>query len=125
MAHIYNFNPATDGWKLFPGAETKKIKIDQKMRGIREYDIPLTHYCKAGKTFCGITEDPGATYYNDVRNQCDGCREGLRKQTLEAYAARDAALSGKMTDEQAEKINVIDYKAAAKKDKPESSRVSH
>ena len=116
MAHIYNYNPKTDGWKVFPNTKINKIKIDQKMRGIREYDIPLTHYVKAGVTFCGINEPEGSSYYNDIRNQCDGCREGLRAQTIEAFALRDANDESK---------NVIDYAAAAKKDKPESSRVSH
>jgi len=113
---IYNYNSATDGWKMFPGAELKTIKIDMKNRGIREVDIEFTHYCKAGKTLCGLDEPAGSSFRNDVRNQCDGCREGLRQQTIEAFALRDAGDESK---------NVVDYKAAAKKDKPESSKVSH
>ena len=124
-ARIYSFDPATDGWKMFPGAELKTIKIDMKNRGIREAQIEFTHYCKAGKTLCGLDEDPGATFRNDVRNQCDGCRAGLRKQTIHDKALFDACEAGEITEEEAEKDNVIDYKAAAKKDKPESSRVSH
>ena len=115
-AKIYNYNSDTDGWKTFPGAETKTIKIDQKQRGIREYEIPHTHYVVKGKTLCGLTEIAGSSFYNDPRNQCDGCRAGVRKQTKEAYALRDKGDESK---------NVIDYKAAAAKDHPESSSVSH
>jgi len=116
VVRIYNYDSKTDGWKVFPGAKLKTIRIDQKQRGIREYDIPYTHYCKAGKTFCGETEPTGSSFYNDVRNQCDGCREGLRQQTKQAQAA---LASGD------ESINVIDYKAAEKLDKPQSAKVSH
>ena len=115
-AKIYNYNPATDGWKTYPDAETKTIKIDQKQRGIREYEIPFTHYCKNGKALCGAEEPSGSSFYNDPRNQCDDCREGVRKQTKEAFALRDKGDESK---------NVIDYKAAAAKDHPESSSVSH
>jgi len=113
---IYNYDSATDGWKMFPGAELKTIRIDQKQRGIREYEIPLIHYCKAGKALCGLVEASGASFYNDPRNQCSGCAEGVRQQTKEAFALRDAQDDSK---------NVIDYRAAEKKDKPESSKVSH
>lgn len=125
QARIYNFDPKTDGWKQLPGAEVKTIKIDQKMRGIREYDIPLTHYFKSGTAFCGATEVEGTTFYNDVRNQCDACRQGVREQTKEAKAALEAVKTGDRTITEAESINVIDYKANAVKDKPESSKVSH
>jgi len=116
MANIYNYDSATDGWKMFPGADKKTIKIDMKNRGIREVEIEFTHYCKAGKTLCGLPEASGSSFRNDVRNQCDGCREGLRNQTKEAFALRDA---------QDESKNVVDYKKAAKLDHPETSSVSH
>ena len=115
-ARIYNYNSKTDGWKTFPGAKTKTIKIDMKRRGIQEADIPFTHYVKSGMTLCGEEEAAGASFYNDTRNQCDGCREGLRKQTKKAFALKKAGDESK---------NVIDYKAAAAKDRPESSSVSH
>ena len=108
-AKIYNYDSKTDGWKTFPDAETKTIKIDMKQRGIRERDIPFTHYVRAGKTLCGLPEASGASFYNDSRNQCDDCREGVRKQTKEAFALRDANDETK---------NVINYKAAAAKDNP-------
>ena len=116
---IYNYNSKTDGWKQLgnsPKSESKTIKIDQKQRGIREYEIPLTHYVKKGKTFCGIPEPTGTRFYNDVKNQCDKCRDGVRAQTLHAQKAFEA---------NNETVNVIDYKAAAAKDHPESSKVSH
>lgn len=116
---IYNYDPKTDGWKKFPGAETKTIKIDQKMRGIREFEIPYTHYCKAGKTLCGLNEETGATFYNDPRNTCDGCKEGLRQQTKQAMQALADARSGAISEAKAEEINVIDYKAAEANDHPE------
>lgn len=127
MAHarIYSYDPKTDGWKTFPNAELKTIKIDMKMRGIRETDIAFSHYCKAGVTFCGLPEASGASFYNDVRNQCDGCRAGLRKQTINDKALFDACEVGAITTDEAEKDNVIDYKAVAKLDHPESARVGH
>lgn len=117
-AKIYNYDPKTDGWKTFAGADTKTIKIDQKQRGIREYEIPYTHYVRAGKTLCGLEggDVDAAKFYNDSRNQCDGCREGVRQQTKEAFALRDAGDESK---------NVVDYKVAAAKDNPKSSSVSH
>lgn len=124
-AKIYSFDPATDGWKTFPGAETKTIKIDMKMRGIREADIAFTHYCKGGAALCGLPEASGASFYNDVRNQCDGCRAGLRKQTIKDKALFDACEAGEITEEEAEKDNVIDYKAAEKLDHPETAKVGH
>jgi len=113
---IYNFDPKTDGWKTFPDAPVKPIKIDQKQRGIREFDIPLTHYVKNGKTLCGQTEPEGTIFYNDVRNQCDKCRQGVREQTI---------LARKALESNDESINVIDYKAAETDDHPETATVSH
>lgn len=124
-ARIYSYNPQTDGWKMFPGAEKKTIKIDMKNRGIREAEIEFTHYVKAGKTFCGLPEPEGSSFRNDVRNQCDGCRQGLREQTIKDKALFEACERGEITEEEAEKDNVIDYKAVTKLDKPQSSRVSH
>ncbi len=111
-ARIYTTNSKTDGWKSFPNAETKTIKIDQKQRGIREYDIPYTHYCIKGKALCGESEPTGSSFYNDTRNQCDGCREGLRAKTKHDFTLRDKG---------DESENVVDYKANMAKDKPESS----
>lgn len=122
---IYNFNPKTDGWKTFHGAETKTIKIDQKQRGIREYEIPLTHYCKGGQTMCGMQEVAGVSFYNDARNQCPVCRGGVRDQTKQAIKNLNDARAGKISKDKAEEINVIDYKAAEAADHPESSKVSH
>ncbi|MBL4817995.1 MAG: hypothetical protein JKY15_02010 [Deltaproteobacteria bacterium] len=116
MIRIYNYNSDTDGWKQLPNAQLKTIKIDQKQRGIREYEIPLTHYFKGGKSFCGITEVEGTSFYNDTRNQCDDCREGLRAQSREAKEA---------LERKDESVNVIDYKAAEAKDHPETAKVSH
>ena len=104
---IYTTNPKTDGWKAFPNAETKTVKIDMKQRGIQEREITFNHYCVNGKTLCGLTEEPSSTFYNDPRNQCDGCRAGLRTKTKHDFALRDA---------NDETENVIDYKAAAAKD---------
>ena len=116
-ARIYNYDSKTDGWKRLGGAPTKTIKIDQKLRGIQEYDIPLTHYVKGGVALCGEAAGIGdATFYNDPRNQCSACKQKVREQTLEAKALEKAKDESK---------NVIDYKAAAAKDKPESSSVSH
>jgi len=116
VVKIYNYDSKTDGWKKFPGCSSKKIKIDMKNRGIRETEIEFTHYCKGGKTLCGEVEPSGSSFRNDVRNQCDGCREGLRQQTKEAQSALSKG---------DESINVIDYKVAEKTDHPEASRVSH
>lgn len=123
--HLYTIDPKTDGWKAFPNAELKTIKIDQHQRGIREYEIPFTHYVVGGVALCGETEPEGSGFYNDTRNNCNGCREGLRQKTKHDYAIRDACRAGKITVEEAEKDNVIDYKAAAAKDKPETSLPSH
>lgn len=124
-ARIYTFDPATDGWKMFPGAEKKTIKIDMKNRGIREAEIEFTHYCKVGKTLCGLDEPEGSLFRNDVRNQCSDCRAGVRKQTIHDKALFDACEAGEITEAEAEKDNVIDYKAVAKLDKPQSAKVSH
>lgn len=120
--HLYTTNPKTDGWKKFPDAKIKMVKIDAKMRGIKEWPIPFTHYVVGGKALCGENEPEGSSFYNDTRNNCDGCREGLRQKTKADYATRDACRAGKITVEEAEKGNVIDYKAAAVKDKPETSK---
>ena len=122
---IYTTNSKTDGWKAFPGAETKPIKIDMKLRGIQERDITFSHYCVNGKALCGLSEPEGSGFYNDSRNQCDKCRNGLRKKTIHDYKLRDDCRANKISVEKAESENVIDYKAAAKNDHPETSSVSH
>ena len=122
---IYTINPKTDGWKTFPGAELKTIKIDQKQRGVREYKIPFTHYCVNGKALCGLSEPEGSGFYNDSRNQCSDCRQGVRKKTIHDYKLRDDCRANKISVEKAESENVIDYKAAAKNDHPETSSVNH
>lgn len=122
---IYSTDSKKDGWKAFPGAATKTIKIDMKQRGIRERDIPFTHYVVKGVALCGETEPEGSGFYNDSRNQCDDCREGVRKQTKHDKQLEADCRAGKISVEKAESENVIDYKANAAKDKPESSSVSH
>ena len=104
---IYTTNPKTDGWKAFDLNNTRTVKIDMKQRGVQERKIVFTHYCVKGKALCGLTEETGSSFYNDPRNQCDGCREGLRQKTKHDFALRDAG---------DESENVIDYKAAADKD---------
>jgi len=122
---IYTTNSKTDGWKAFPGAELKKVKLDMKNRGVREREIKFTHYVVNGKALCGESEPEGSGFYNDSKNQCDGCREGLRAKTIHDKKLLEDCRSGKITKEKAESENVIDYAAAEKKDKPESSSVSH
>jgi len=111
QGRIYTYDSKTDGWKKFPDAPVKIVKVDGKMRGIKEWEIPLTHYCVAGKTLCGLPEAEGSSWYNDTKNQCDGCREGMRQKTKHDFGLRD---SGDETE------NVVDYKANAAKDKPEA-----
>lgn len=124
-ARIYTIDSAKDGWKRFPEAELKTIMIDMKQRGIREREISFTHYCVNGKALCGLSEPEGSGFYNDSRNQCDKCRAGLRKKTINDYKLRDDCRANKISVEKAESENVIDYKAAEAKDHPETSSVSH
>ena len=125
-ARIYNFDPKKDGWKKLPDAPLNDIKIDQKLRGIRAYKLPETHYFKNGKSFCGLDEVPGTTFYNDPKTQtCSKCKQGVREQTKAAKRLEERAASGEITSTEAEKDNVVDYKAAEAEDHPETATVSH
>ena len=82
------------------------------------YKVPVQHYFKNGKSLDGkyATIPSGAHRENDPVGYCSECLAGVRKQTIQAYALRDAGDETK---------NVIDYKVTAAKDKPESATSGH
>ena len=118
-AHIYNFDPATDGWKAVPSEKADKTyTIDAGKRGKITRTSPVLHYFLAGKSMCDKfpTEPADAVFQNNTHAYCDACLPGCRKFAIDSKALETAGDESK---------NVIDYKAAEKKDKPETAKVTH
>lgn len=115
-ARIYNYDSKKDGWKSSPseGATVKYTVISGK-RTI-ERDDPLCHYFKDGKSMCGIDELADVRFENNTHAYCAKCLPGCRKFAIESKALETAGDESK---------NVVDYKAAEKKDHPETAKVSH
>lgn len=119
MVHIYNINSETDGWKqVLSEKEVRKITIVHPTRKDKVIDIRIQHFFVNGKGGCEkySTEPKDSSFYNDPRGFCSDCLVAARAKTaeaLEAFAAKD------------ESVNVIDYKAAEKKDHPEGARTNH
>lgn len=119
ITRIYNFDSKKDGWKAVPSENvTKTWTIDSGQRGKREYSGPVVHYFLNGKSMCSKfpTEPADAVFNNTPQAYCDECLPGCREFAKHSKALETAG---------DESENVIDYKAAEKKDKPETAKVSH
>ena len=119
IARIYNYDSSKDGWKAVPSEKvTKTFTVDAGKRGKITRTQPVVHYFKGGKSMCSKfpTEPPDAKFENQTQCYCDECLPGVRKFALESKALEAAGDESK---------NIVDYKAAEKTDKPESSSVSH
>ena len=116
MAKIYNYDSLKDGWKSSASeAATVKYTVDTGRRTI-ERDDPLCHYFLNGKSMCGITEPSDAKFENNSHAYCAKCLPGCREFAIKSKALETAG---------DESQNVVDYKEAEKKDKPETATVSH
>ena len=125
---IYNYDPAKDGWKAVPSEKaTVNYIIDSPKRGKIECSSPLLHYFKGGKSMCAKfpTEPADANFQNTTQAYCSDCLVGARAFSKHSKALEDDCIAGKITRAEAESENVIDYKAAEKKDHPEGAKVSH
>jgi len=118
MVKIYNYNPKTDGWKKVqsegPG---KECTFPQGLRKDITIAVPLQHYFKNGRSMCDKypTEPADSAFHNNPANYCSDCLVGARLQAKEANELLAAGDESK---------NVIDYVAAAKKDKPAGAKPS-
>ena len=130
MTHIYTFkctsdpNEHDDGWYAIP-SENATVEYDQAIgkRGRVEHVVqPILHFFKDGKSYCGkFTTIPSDAHMdNNPEGYCRDCLPGLRKQISHNWELRDAN-DGKGDESE----NVIDWKAIAAKDKPETSRTGH
>lgn len=123
--HVYNTNPETDGWKKVesegPG---KMVTVPQGMRKDITVAIPLQHYFKAGKSMCDKypAEPEDTVFMNDPKNYCSDCLVGTRKLAKRTEELRLKDEAGDIAGAEAD--NVIDYKAAQKKDKPQTAKSS-
>lgn len=130
MTHIYTFKCTSDpkerddGWYAVP-SEKVFVEYDQAIgkRGrIDHVKQAKLHFFKDGKSYCGkypsIPND--AHMDNNPAGYCSDCLVGLRKQIAHGWKLRDA--NGGKGDESE---NVIDWKAIAAKDKPQTSKTSH
>jgi len=118
MVKIYNYDSKTDGWKrVHSEGEGREFTIPHEVRKDTVRNIPLQHYFKNGKSMCDkyAAEPVDTSFYNDSRNYCSDCLVGVRNQTKEANELLAAGDESK---------NVIDYKAAEKKDKPAGAKSS-
>ena len=130
MPHIYTFkctsNPdeRDDGWYAVP-SENEYVEYDQAVgkRGrIKHVKQSRLHFFKDGKSYCGkfSTFPSDATPQNNPEGYCSDCLPGLRKQIAHSWDLRDAN-----NGEGDESENVIDWKAVAAKDHPQTATTSH
>ncbi len=119
IARIYNFDSSKDGWKAVPSEKvTVTFTVNSAKRGKITRTEPVLHYFLNGKSMCDKfpTEPGDAVFSNNSHCYCPECLPGCRE-----FAKHSKALETARDESE----NVIDYKEAEKKDKPESARVSH
>jgi len=119
MVHIYNINSKTDGWKAIQSdPEVRKITVIHPRFKDKIDEVKIQHFFVNGKGGCKkySSEPNDAYFYNDPRGFCSDCLVAARAKTAEALKA---------FEEKDESVNVIDYRAAEKKDHPEGARTTH
>lgn len=122
---IYLTKP-DDGWYAIPGEVPVDFLVRVKVEFNKIHKVPKQHYFVNGKCLCGkYPSYPSDAYReNNPPGYDSECLKVMRKQivvkALELKAKGDA---GDIAGAEAE--NVIDYKAAAAKDHPESAKSGH
>ena len=117
---------ANDGWYAIPGEVPVDFLVRVKVEFNKTYKVPKQHFFFDGKCLCGKYPSISTDAYRD--NNPPGydseCLNIFRKQfVVRALMLKAKGEAGDITGAEAE--NVIDYKAAAAKDHPESAHSGH
>jgi len=115
-----------DGWHAIPGEVPVDHMVRVKVEFDKIYKVPKQHFFFDGKCLCGkypsIPTD--AFRENNPAGYDSECLKVMRKQIVEkALALKEQGEAGDTAGAEAE--NVIDYKAAAVMDHPESAHSEH
>lgn len=115
-----------DGWYAIPGEVPVDFMVRVKVEFNKIYKVPKQHFFFDGKCLCGKypTIPSGAYRENNPAGYDSECLKVMRKQFVErALKLKEKGLAGDTAGAEAE--NVIDYRAAAAKDHPESAKSGH
>ena len=115
-----------DGWYAIPGEVPVDFLVRVKVEFNKIYKVPKQHFFFDGKCLCGKypTIPSDAYRENNPPGYDSECLKIMRKDfVVRALKLKEMGLAGDTAGAEAE--NVIDYRAAAAKDHPESAKSGH
>lgn len=115
-----------DGWYAIAGEVPVDFMVRVKVEFNKIYKVPRQHYFVDGKCLCGKYPSLPSDAYreNNPAGYDSECLKLVRKDyVVRALTLKEKGEAGDIAGAEAE--NVIDYKATAAKDHPESAHSGH